>query len=329
MSVFNGGNYLPEAIESILKQTFTDFEFIIINDGSTDASENIIKLFKDERIVYINNERNLGLIHSLNSGLKIAKGQYIARMDADDIALDNRLELQVQKFKDNPNAIVVGSDYYLLSGSKLSYIKSNNDSDYNKAVLFFAPCFCHPTVMMKNVFTEKDIFYNWDYKHAEDYKLWTDLFLLGDFLNVDKALLKYRSHNTQISVKHNEVQLQISKQVRLDFCKKLNFSLSPEQFNTLNIIGNNLFITSAEELYKVEDCLLKLKAENLVHKTFNLNSFNLFLHKFWADSCGNSNVGLAAYSIYSKSILLKGIKVSLDQKSKLLTKCLLRRFRTK
>ena len=128
---------------------------------------------------------------------------------------------------------------------------------------------------------------------------------------------------------NNEVQLQISKQIRLDFCKKLNFSLSPEQFNTLNLIGNNLFITSAEELYKVEDCLLKLKAENLVHKTFNLNLFNLFLHKFWSDSCGNSNVGLAAYSIYSKSILLKGIKVSLDQKSKLLTKCLLRRFRTK
>ena len=329
MSVFNGGNYLPEAIESILKQTFTDFEFIIINDGSTDASENIIKLFKDERIVYINNERNLGLIDSLNSGLKIAKGRYIARMDADDIALDNRLELQVQKFKDNPNAIVVGSDYYLLSGSKLSYIKSNNDSDYNKAVLFFAPCFCHPTVMMKNVFTEKDIFYNWDYKHAEDYKLWTDLFSLGEFLNVDKALLKYRSHETQISTKNKEAQLQISKKIRFDLCKKLNFSLSQDQFNTLNVIGNNTFIKGIDELNKIENCLLQLKSENAERKVFNQKSFDVFLHKFWADSCGNSNIGLAAYSIYTKSVLSKVTKLTIDQKCKLLTKCLLRKYRTK
>lgn len=327
MSVYNGGSFLPDAIESILKQTFSDFEFIIINDGSTDASENIIKLYKDERIVYINNESNQGLITSLNNGLKVAKGKYIARMDADDISIDNRLELQVQKFIDNPNAIVVGSDYYLLSGTKLSYIKNTNDSDYNKAVLFFSPSFCHPTVMMKNVFNEKDIFYNWDYKHAEDYKLWTDLFSLGEFLNVDKALLKYRSHDTQISTKNKEAQLNVSKKIREGFCKKLNFSLSEEQLATLNLIGSNAFIKSNEELIKIENCLLELKAQNEIHKTFKENSFNIFLHKFWADSCGNSNIGLAAYRIYTKSILAKVSKVTLVQKSKLFTKCLLRKFR--
>ena len=97
----------------------------------------------------------------------------------------------------------------------------------------------------------------------------------------------------------------------------------------LIFIGNNTFITSAEELTKIENCLLQLKSENAKQKTFNENSFNIFLHKFWADSCGNTNVGLAAYSIYTKSLLSKVTKVSLDQKSKLLTKCLLRRFRTK
>ncbi|MDP3557264.1 MAG: glycosyltransferase family 2 protein [Bacteroidota bacterium] len=328
MSVYNGGNYLQEAIESILKQRFIDFEFIIINDGSTDASENIIKLFNDGRIVYVNNESNIGLIDSLNKGLKIAKGKYIARMDADDIALDDRLELQVQKFIENPKAIVVGSDYYLLSGTKLSYIKNTNDSDYNKAVLFFSPCFCHPTVMMKNVFNEKNIFYDREYKHAEDYKLWTDLFALGEFLNVDRALLKYRSHDTQISNKNKEAQLQISNKIRRGFCKKLNFSLSEEQFTTLNLIGNNSFIKSIDELIKIENCLLELKSQNEIHKVFRVISFNVFLHKFWSDSCGNSNIGLAAYSIYTKSVLSKVTNVTLDQKSKLLAKCLLRKFRT-
>ncbi len=327
MSVYNGGSYLREAIESILRQSFVDFEFIIINDGSTDDSEKIIQSFKDNRIVYISNGSNIGLIASLNKGLKTAKGLYIARMDADDVSMPNRLEMQVQKFKENPNAIVVGSDYYLLSGTKLSYIRNIENSDYNKAVLIFSPCFCHPTVMMTNIFSEKNIYYDKSFTHAEDYKLWIDLFAFGDFLNVNEPLLKYRSHNSQISSKNRETQSGISEKIREEFCKRLNFELNPEQFETLNFIGNNRFITSPEKLHQIENCLLELKDQNARHKIFNEHSFNIFLHKFWFDSCGNSNIGLGAYSIYSKSMLSKLTRVNLDQKSKLLTKCLLRKFK--
>jgi len=327
MSVFNGSKYLREAIESILAQTLSDFEFIIINDGSTDDSEKIIGSFNDVRIVYIKNETNIGLIDSLNKGLKTAKGQYIARMDADDISLVDRLQLQVKEFNDHPNAIVIGSDYYLLTAKKLSYIKNSNDSDYQKAVLFFSPGFCHPTVMMKNIFNEKNIFYDKNYVHAEDYKLWTELTACGEFLNVSQPLLKYRSHELQISAQNKETQLNISKKIREEFCAKLNFSLTKEQFVTLNVIGDNVFITSIELLNDIETCLLHLKEQNKIHKTFNENSFSIFLHKFWFDSCGYTNLGLTAYSAYSRSMLSKFTKVTLDKKSKLLTKCLLRKFK--
>ncbi len=102
MSVFNGQDYLSEAIESILNQSFTNFEFIIINDASIDRSKEIIELYKDPRIVIITNDQTLGLAKSLNKALKIAKGNFIARMDADDIAIYNRLEIQ---FK---NAVSLG-----------------------------------------------------------------------------------------------------------------------------------------------------------------------------------------------------------------------------
>jgi len=329
MSVYNGSKYLRDAIESILSQTFSDLEFIIINDGSVDDSENIINSFKDPRIVYINNEKNLGLITSLNKGLAAAKGSYIARMDADDIAMPNRLELQVKEFKTDANAIVVGSDYFSLSKDKIKHIKNRNNSDYQKAVLLFSPCFCHPTVMMKNVFNEKNIFYNKEYVHAEDYQLWTELASLGSFLNVPEPLLKYRSHEEQVSNKNNDTQLAISKRIRKEYCGKLNFSLSEKQFEILDLIGNNVFIRSLEQLEEIEKLLLHLKEENKKHKTFSETSFKLFLHKFWYDSCGYTNLGLVAYSRYSRSPLAKGIKVSLNKKSRLLTKCLLRKFRSK
>ncbi|MBA2611421.1 MAG: glycosyltransferase family 2 protein [Bacteroidetes bacterium] len=327
MSVFNGAKYLHEAIESILSQTYTDLEFIIINDGSTDNSEEIIKSFKDERIIYIPNKTNIGLIDSLNNGLKTARGKYIARMDADDISVNNRIELQLKEFNENPAAIVVGSDYYLLSGSRLKHIKNRSNSDYQKAVLFFSPCFCHPTVMMKNIFREKNIFYNKEYVHAEDYKLWTELSLYGDFLSVKEPLLKYRSHVSQISSNNKQAQLEVSKRIRVEFCNKLKFTLSDEQLATLNIIGNNTFITSLEVLTDIENCLLHLKEQNVQYKIFGESAFKIFLHKFWFDSCGNTNLGLLAYGTYSKSNLSKLIKVSLDKKSKLLTKCLIRRFK--
>src|SRR5688500_15226048 len=113
MSAYNSDKYIAKAIESILNQTFKDFEFIIINDGSKDESLKIIKRYgkKDKRIVLIDNKKNLGLIKSLNKGLKIAKGKYIARMDSDDIAMPQRFKIQLDYLDKNRNIFLVGTSF--------------------------------------------------------------------------------------------------------------------------------------------------------------------------------------------------------------------------
>ena len=129
LPVYNAQNYIREAIDSILSQTYKDFELIVINDGSTDESVKIIQSYTDKRIVFVNNTQNVGLIKTLNIGLKLAKGKFIARMDADDIALPERFQLQLNKFESNKNLIVVSSDYYLLTGNKLKYSNNFSGSD--------------------------------------------------------------------------------------------------------------------------------------------------------------------------------------------------------
>lgn len=327
LSAFNAGNYLTECMKSILSQTYTNFEFIIVNDGSTDNSEEIITSFKDKRIIYIKNEINRGLIFSLNKGLSAAKGKYIARMDADDIALNIRLQKQLDFFQENNRSIVVGSDYYLLKKNKLTHIKNINNSDYQKAMLLFSPCFCHPTVMMKNIFSDNSLGYKSEYKHAEDYKLWTDLVFKGGFGNVDAPLLKYRSHTSQISANHKTEQLKISEKIREDYYKNIGLKFSDIELKALHIVGNNTFITSVATLNNIESAMINLTTQNRNLKFLNENALQNLLHKFWLDSCGNTSLGLKAFTIFTSSELFRTQKKSARQLIKLIGKCLIRKFR--
>ncbi|MCP8319033.1 MAG: glycosyltransferase, partial [Candidatus Methylarchaceae archaeon HK01B] len=131
MSVYNGEKYLREAIDSILNQTFKDFEFLIINDGSTDRTVEILRSYHDSRIKIITNEKNMGLTKSLNKGLKIARSEYVARMDADDISYPRRLEVQYEYMKKNPDVGIVGSwnDVIDDKGNTIDYRKHSLSSE--------------------------------------------------------------------------------------------------------------------------------------------------------------------------------------------------------
>lgn len=326
MPAYNSGAYIKGAMESVFSQSYRFFEFIVINDGSTDATEHIIQSFADKRLVYIKNETNLGLVKSLNKGIAAAKGQFIARMDADDVCLPTRLEEQIALFETRPEAIVVGSDYYLMNGDKLTISKNINDSDYSKTLLLFTPCFCHPTVMMKNT---PEINYEEEFVHAEDFRLWTQLASSGAFYNVNKPLLKYRTHNAQVSFNNRQTQLQISARIRKDYLNKLGFTYTNAQFSIHNLIGNNQFITSVEELNNIRLWLEELVNQNERIKKIESQSFKKAIHKFWIDSCGYSNLGLNAYRLYFTSSLAVSVPVNLSVKLKLFAKCVLRRFRSK
>ncbi len=195
MPVYNGEKYLKEAIESILAQSYKDFEFIIINDGSTDETEAIIKSFPDKRIVYIDNGENLGLAASFNAGIDAARGRYIARMDGDDVSLPDRFERQFSYLERKPHIGIVGSGIILIneSGEKVAVHKRpRSHVEIKFASLFSSPMY-HPTVMGRaEIF--KSHHYSETFSNSEDYELWSRLLFKADirFSNLARPVLKYR-----------------------------------------------------------------------------------------------------------------------------------------
>ena len=197
MSVYNGENHLEEAIESILKQTFTNFEFIIIDDGSEDTSLKIINNYKDKRISLLKNKQNIGLSASLNNGIKLSKGKYIARMDADDISLPERLEKQYNFMERNTAIGIVGAGYHIINelGEHMgTYIYPDNPVAIQWKLLA-GPVFPHPTVMMrKKILIENNLSYNEEYFVTQDYDLWCKMIQFTKGSNFPEVLIHYRHH---------------------------------------------------------------------------------------------------------------------------------------
>lgn len=329
MSVYNGEEFVAEAIRSILNQSCRDFEFIIVNDGSVDRSAGIIRSFEDGRIVYLENAGNIGLIASLNRGLQQARGKYIARMDHDDSALPERLAEQLAHFETNKELVVAGSDYYLLNGTRQTRSAQHwsQHSDYLKTVLLFSTCFAHPTVMMKNSFAETGTVYDKEFRHAEDYRLWTKLALRGDFSVIPKALIRYRVHAGQTTVQNRSAQFALSARIREDYLAALGFVYSPDQIETHHLIGNNTFIRARDQLLAAEAWLQELVKQNRDKRIFSEQAFALAIHKFWIDLCGHTSLGLFAYGCYRRSALSRISEVPAGSRLRLIGKCLLRATR--
>lgn len=208
MSVYNGERYLRAAIGSILKQTFRDFEFLIVNDGSTDSTTKILESYNDYRIKIINNEKNIGLTKSLNEEIAIAQGKYIARMDADDLSLPERLEKQVAFLEEHPEVGILGCGFQVVSESGDSNYTILYPSNHN--LLRWRLCFscpiAHPSVMMRTAILRLITGYNTDMRYAADYDLWIRLSGITKLSNLQEVLLLYRQHEDTVSQKHYKEQ---------------------------------------------------------------------------------------------------------------------------
>ena len=202
MSVYNGEKYLREAIDSILNQTFNNFEFIIIDDGSTDSTLEIIKSYKDPRIILISRE-NKGLVPSLNEGIKKARGKYIARMDADDISYSDRLFQQVQYMNAHPECIVLSSFIELMDseGKPLPPWYEERiaiNPGQIRSMMIVECCIAHPAVMMRKKNLPIPTYH--DVPSAEDWDLWLRLLRSGEVIHkIPEILLSYRVHRQSIT----------------------------------------------------------------------------------------------------------------------------------
>ncbi|MES2812676.1 MAG: glycosyltransferase [Bacteroidota bacterium] len=210
MPVYNCESYIHESVQSILNQTFLNFELIIIDDCSTDNTIAIIKKFSDNRIRLYEKENNSGLIDSLNFGISIAKGEFIARMDGDDICLPERFAKQVDFLKKNSDILLVGTALKRFGVIEDEVRYPVNHKDIAVRLCFNSP-FGHPTIMGRKWIFEK-YNYNKDFEDAEDYELWTRLVFEGKLANIDEILLFYRTHKNQVSnTKSNNQKLNAIK----------------------------------------------------------------------------------------------------------------------
>lgn len=213
LPVFNGEKFLDEAITSIRNQTFSHFEFIIINDGSTDQSIEIIKRHaaSDPRIVVVDRE-NKGLVATLNEGVRLASSDLIARMDADDIAEPDRLMVQYEFMEKNAKVVAAGTAYLLVDerGNPIrKFFPATTNSALQQQALQRATPICHPTAIFRKSAFQLIGGYQSNAMLAEDLDLWLRMGEVGDLANVKKILLKYRQHSGSISESKQLKQLEV------------------------------------------------------------------------------------------------------------------------
>jgi glycosyltransferase involved in cell wall biosynthesis len=239
MSVYNGSQYLRESIESILNQTFTDFEFIIINDCSTDNTWEILNEYaiQDQRLVLISNPENLGLTKSLNKGLQVAKGEYIARQDADDISLPQRLETQASLLNKHSDIALVSCNIEIINSEGCPIEKYHRSCESDLVgwyLLFYNHLGGHSQVIFRRDIVMNLGGYCENYRYAQDYELWCRIVKVGKIVILPEFLLQQRRHNQSISlvkaleqdayalaqVKHNISQL-IGKEISIEEAKYL------------------------------------------------------------------------------------------------------------
>ncbi len=237
LPAFNAGDYLQEAVQSVLGQTFRDFNLYVIDDGSTDSSINTISSIKDHRLKVFHNDSNKGLIHSLNLGIHLANAsEYIARMDADDVCHPLRFQFQIDYLEKNPRVGVLGTGMRYFGDSKFSRNWKNPSRDeVIRTTMFGRNPIAHPTVMMRSHLLASN-HYDPEFQRYEDYALWIDLLEQCEFANIEKVLLNYRRHSSNITNSYkfdcsNDIQVY-SRLIR-KLSNSTNVAISDDQLTIL------------------------------------------------------------------------------------------------
>lgn len=264
--VYNAAPYLKEAIDSLLNQTFSDFRIILINDGSTDNSLEIIQSYDDPRIAIINMPKNGGIVKALNAGLSAATAKYIARFDADDNCVNDRLEKQVNYLEKNPDVGVLGGQMEIFGGNSNHIYTSEQLPIHHEDIvisLVFKNVMAHPTVMFrKSLLDDNGLSYSSDFPHMEDYDLWLKLIKLTKFHNLNDVLIRYRMMGQNISVKNNSTYSKRLFDIHSHYYPKLNITLKGQDLTLFEFGFENGHINVEKNSIKKYRRMLKLLETN-------------------------------------------------------------------
>lgn len=282
MPVYNSEDYLEEAIKSILNQSYSNFEFLIIDDASSDRSLDIIYSFKDDRIKLIKKNLNTGYTVSLNMGLAMCQGKYIARMDSDDISLPLRLEKQVALMEAFPEIGICGTWVETIGKITGQIKKYPSTHEKIKTQLFVSSHFVHPTVMMrKSALDQYTLIYDPQFEPAEDYALWVQLGSFVRLANIAEVLLKYRVHEKQVSREFSEKQLIKCNSIRMLQIRRLGIEPTAEEWQLhIDLILNKKKIINKLQLHSIIQWLTKLKECNEKIMYFEKKTFYYLLMEY-------------------------------------------------
>lgn len=241
-------NYLKATVESLLNQTFKDFELIIIDDASSMEYQEFFAAFKDERIKYSKLEKNAGPGHARNIGIKQALGEYIAICDSDDIYLPKRFELQAKFFDENPEISLISCTFRFSNRNKNSIVPLE-DKDIKAFMLFNSPL-SNPAIMFrKNVFIENNLFYPEDTNFAEDYELWINaMFCNIKMANLKECLMIYTRRSGQLSKAKQETQIAVLKKLYKKILSKIGIDASLEELD----LHYNIYTGNFEQIHSSE-----------------------------------------------------------------------------
>lgn len=328
MPVYNGEKYLREAIDSILNQTFKDFEFLIINDGSTDSTEQIILSYTDPRIRYVKNEANLKLIATLNKGFDLARGKYVVRTDADDTNHPDRLKLQYEFMEAHPEVGLLGTGFETFGENQpvkqVVYSSSHNIICFRH---LYQIHLSHGTSIFRmSVVKQHQLYFDPAYAHAEDYELWTRFSAVSKLANIPQVLYRVRHHEHEVSKLHSDVQQSNTLRIGQNQFKKMGAALSPAEAE--------LFIKLAHYEYEGTEAYIKA-ARSLLEKLTTANDKSGLIDKdffrqqmgaFWFNVTYNGTAaGLIAFNHFNASVLSNYKPLSIIDKAKFFIKALLKR----
>lgn len=264
MPVYNGERYLRETIDNVLNQTCEDFLFLIINDGSTDGSEAIIKSYDDCRIVYHRNEKNLGLVATLNKGIDLVQTKYLARMDADDLWEPAKLEKQIVLMEQRPDVGLCGTSIHKFGAINGDFIFPVDNNHLKVGFLFYC-MMSHPSVVYRMSFLRNTgLRYKANFFPAEDYKMWIDALDLTQIYNIPEVLVYYRQHESQITQDTNFLQLKKAHQVREEMLKRIYPSVSADELQFYQSVFADLNFQSVadyKDSKKFEKKLLRVNKD--------------------------------------------------------------------
>lgn len=302
MAAYNVADYIEESISSILNQTFKDFEFIIIDDGSTDDTALVVKKFNDSRISFIQNDGNKGIPFTRNRLLELAKGEYIAVLDSDDIAYPDRFQLQLDFFSAHPEAALCGGHGIIINKNGTETGKkiiAPTDDLVNMRMLFSNPFINSSTMFKTQIFRALNGYK--DYALAEDFDLFIRISEKYSVANIDAFVVKYRIHGENITIKRSEDQEKHEFEILKNMQENLGISFNT---NTLNLhkelFTNNLINAHFSEYFEL---LVAMKTANMKSKRFDVVKMNQFLFNKWYEILLSKRSNIQALNWYFKKEL--------------------------